>query len=171
VIETPRLLLHSLPPDLLAVLVAGDWQAARATDPPYDITGATFAGDEQVLRRRLGQLVADRTEQPWLYRVAVLRGSRQVVGRAGFHAPPDADGMVEIGWSTAAAFRRQGFALEMARGLLAWGAQEGAAHCLASVRPGNVASLATVARLGFVRVGEQIDEIDGLEWVHRLDLR
>jgi hypothetical protein len=30
--------------------------------------------------------------------------------------------------------------------------------------------LATIARLGFVRIGEQIDEIDGLEWVRALDL-
>jgi RimJ/RimL family protein N-acetyltransferase len=59
----------------------------------------------------------------------------------------------------------------MARGLLGWGAAHGAVACLASVSPDNVASLATVARLGFVKVGEELDEIDGLEWVHRLDLR
>jgi hypothetical protein len=27
-----------------------------------------------------------------------------------------------------------------------------------------------IAKLGFVKVGEQVDEVDGLEWVHRLDL-
>ncbi len=36
--------------------------------------------------------------------------------------------------------------------------------------PNNGPSLATIARLGFVRIGERIDEIDGLEWVHALDL-
>ena len=54
---------------------------------------------------------------------------------------------------------------------MAWGAAQGATRCLASVRPDNVASLATIDKLGFVKIGEQMDEIDGLEWVHRLNLR
>ena len=169
-IETERLVLHTLPPSLVALLVARDWEGARATDPPYEITAETFADDAVTLAHRLVQLTADPTAEPWLYRVGVLRGTRQVVGRVGLHAPPAGDGMIEIGYSVATAYRRQGFALEMARGLIAWGAAHGAAYCLASVRPDNVGSLATIARMGFVRIGEQIDEIDGLEWVHRLDL-
>lgn len=169
-VETPRLLLHTLPPTVVALLVAGDLEAVRATDPPYQVEDDTFAGDGHVLALRHAQLTADPAEEPWLYRVAVLRGSRQVVGRIGFHAPPDADGRVEIGYSVAPAHRRQGFALEMARGLLDWGAAHGARVCVASVRPDNTASLATVARLGFVRTGEAMDEVDGLEWVHELPL-
>ncbi len=169
-IETDRLVLHTLPPALVALLVAGDLEAARATDPPYEITDRTFAADAHVLGLRHAQLTADPTEEPWLYRVAVLRGTRQVIGRAGFHAPPDADGVVEIGYSVAPAFRRQGYAVELVRGLTAWAGARGARVCLASVRPDNAASLATVRRLGFVRTGEQIDEIDGLEWVHSLTL-
>jgi RimJ/RimL family protein N-acetyltransferase len=171
VIETARLTLHTLSPALLALLVAGDLDGARATDPPYDITAATFADDDYVLRLRLAQLTADPTEQPWLYRVAVLKGTREVVGRAGFHARPDADGMVEVGYSTAPAHRRQGYAVEMASALLGWAGERGAGQCLASVRPDNAASLGTITKLGFVKVGEQMDEIDGLEWVHSLTLR
>jgi RimJ/RimL family protein N-acetyltransferase len=78
--------------------------------------------------------------------------------------------VVEIGYATAEQHRRQGLAGEMARGLIAWAAERGATACLASVRPDNVASLALVRSMGFARVGEQIDEIDGLEWIHRLDL-
>jgi ribosomal-protein-alanine N-acetyltransferase len=171
VIETPRLTLHPLSPALLALLVAGDIDGARATDPPYAITETTFAGDDHVLRLRLAQVTRDPTEEPWLYRVAVLKGTREVVGRAGFHAPPDAEGVVEIGYSTAPEHRRRGYALEMTTALLAWGTAHGATRCLASVRPDNEASLAMIAKLGFVKVGEQMDEIDGLEWVHSLTLR
>lgn len=170
-IETERLVLHTLPPQVVALLVAGDWEAARATEPPYEITDSTFDGDEHVLARRHAQLTANPAEEPLLYRLAVLNGTRQVVGRVGFHAPPNSDGMVEIGYSVAASFRRQGFAVEMARALIAWGASHGCTYCLASVRPDNMASLATIAAMGFVKVGEQLDEIDGLEWVHRLNLR
>jgi RimJ/RimL family protein N-acetyltransferase len=87
----------------------------------------------------------------------------------GFHARPDDHGMVEIGYRVDPPFRRRGLATEMATALMAWGATHGATHCLASVRPDNAASLRTIAKLGFVKVGEQMDDIDGLEWVHRLD--
>lgn len=170
-IETARLHLHTLSLQLVALLVAGDLAGARALDPPYDIEDATFEDSMSVLVRRHEQLTANPLEEPWLYRVAVLRGTRQVVARGGFHAPPDADGTVEIGYSTAPERRRQGYALELATGLLDWAREQGATRCLASVRPDNGPSLATVARLGFVRTGEQIDEVDGLEWVHTLELR
>ena len=170
VIVTERLVLHTLPPALVALLAAADWEAARATEPPYDISEETFSADEHVLLLRHAQLANDPDEEPWLMRVAVMKGSRQVIGRVGFHQTPDADGVVEIGYSVTPRFRRQGFAVEMAEGLIAWAAARGCSACLASARPDNEPSLATIAKLGFVKIGEQMDEIDGLEWVHRLDL-
>lgn len=92
VIATERLVLHSLPPVLVALLAAADWEAARATDPPYDISDGTFSADEHVLLRRHVQLASDPDEEPWLMRAAVLKGTRQVIGRAGFRQPPDAEG-------------------------------------------------------------------------------
>lgn len=167
---TERLVMHTLAPSLVAFLAAGDWNAARATEPPYDISDETFSDDEHVLLLRQAQLAKNPDEEPWLMRVAVLKGTRQVVGRCGFHEPPDAEGVVEIGYSVAHRFRRQGFAVEMAERLIAWAASRGCCACLASVRPDNAPSLATIAKLGFTKIGEQMDEIDGLEWVHRLDL-
>jgi ribosomal-protein-alanine N-acetyltransferase len=170
VIETPRLELHPLTPLLVARLVVGDVPGAQELAPAYDLTRETFADDGGVLARRHEQLHADPSEAPWLLRVAVQRGTRQVIGRIGFHSRPAPDGTVEVGYTVAPAYRRQGYATEMVRGLLGWGSSRGAVRCLASVRPDNAASLAVIAGLGFVRIGEQIDEIDGLEWVHCLDL-
>jgi RimJ/RimL family protein N-acetyltransferase len=171
VIRTERLTLHVLPAALVARLVEGDLEGARALDPPYEITEETFADDAGVLARRHKQHTADPTEEPWLLRAAVLAGSRQVAGRIGFHAPPDDEGVVEVGYSVAPNHRKQGLATEMVAGMLGWASEHGAVACLASVSPDNVASLATIKRLGFVKVGEQMDEEDGLEWVHRRDLR
>jgi RimJ/RimL family protein N-acetyltransferase len=170
VIETPRLELYPLTPLQVARLAQRDYLGAQELAPSYDLTRETFADDAGVLAMRHAQLHADPSEAPWLLRVAVLRGTRQVIGRIGFHSRPSADGTVEIGYSVAASYRRQGYGTEMVRGQLAWGAAQGAVRCLASVRPDNAASLAMIAALGFVRIGEQIDEIDGLEWVHSLDL-
>jgi ribosomal-protein-alanine N-acetyltransferase len=169
VVTTPRLDLYPLAPALVAALVAKDLETARSF-APFRIDDDTFEADEHVLNRRHVQLLADPTEEPWLYRAAVLRETGKVVGRVGFHAPPDAAGSVEIGYGVAPAHRRQGLATEMAVGLIRWGAEQGATTCIASVRPDNAPSLAIIGRLGFVRIGEQMDEIDGLEWVFELSL-
>jgi RimJ/RimL family protein N-acetyltransferase len=169
-VSTPRLDLVPLPPPLVAALVAKDLETARRL-APFPIEGTTFDGDEHVLGLRHAQLTADPTEEPWLYRAAVLRETGRVVGRIGFHAPPDQAGAVEIGYSVAPSYRRQGLATEMAVGLIRWGAEQGATACIASVRPDNAPSLAIIRRLGFQRTGEQIDQIDGLEWVFALPLK
>lgn len=169
IVSTPRLDLHLLPLPVIDAVLAGDLARARAL-VPYDITDATFATDGQVLHFRQRQLREDPTELPWLYRAAVLRGTREVVARGGFHAPPDADGMVEIGYRVQPAWRRQGLATEIAAGLIGWARERGAVRCLASTSPDNAASQGVLARLGFVRTGEQLDDIDGLEWVFTLEL-
>src|SRR4051794_26987542 len=133
-VTTPRLELIPLSPPLVAALVAKDLDAARAL-ASFPIDDDTFEADEHVLGLRHEQLTADPTEEPWLYRVALLRETGRVVGRIGFHAPPDPDGAVEIGYSVAPAYRQQGLATEMAVGLIRWGAAEGATSCIASVRP------------------------------------
>lgn len=168
-IRTERLDLVPLSPPLVAALVAGDLAAASAL-APFALDASTFAEDAYVLGLRAAQLSADPTEEPWLYRAAVLRETGEVVGRIGFHSRPDEAGDVEVGYSTAPAWRRRGIAGEALRGLLAWGAAHGARRCLASIRPDNVASQRTIAPLGFVKIGEEVDEVDGLEEVYALEL-
>jgi RimJ/RimL family protein N-acetyltransferase len=168
-VSTPRLDLVPLAPPLVAALAAKDLDVARRL-AAFPIDDGTFAEDDHVLGLRHEQLTKDPSEEPWLYRVALLRETGRVVGRVGFHAPPTPDGSVEIGYSVAPGHRRQGFATEMAVSLMRWGASEGATVCIASVRPDNAPSLALIRRLGFERTGEQIDEIDGLEWIFTLPL-
>ena len=65
--------------------------------------------------------------------------------------------------------RRRGYAIEAARALMDWAAQEhDVASFFVSIAPDNVASLALAAKLSFAQVGEQIDEEDGLEYVFQL---
>jgi ribosomal-protein-alanine N-acetyltransferase len=116
------------------------------------------------LRRE--QLAADPSEAPWLVRAMVLRAPRQVVGSVGFHAPPDRNGRVEIGYDVVVTERRKGYAREGVRGLAARAFATGEAQvCVASISPDNAASLALVRSLGFRQVGQQIDDVDGLELV------
>ncbi|MET9823374.1 MULTISPECIES: GNAT family N-acetyltransferase [Streptomyces] len=117
-------------------------------------------------RYRLDQMAADPGRARWMARQAVVGDEGLVVGHAGFHGPPDESGMVEIGYSVAPEFRRQGYARAALTELLRRAAAESAVRTVrATIGPGNVASLATIAGFGFVEVGEQWDEEDGLELV------
>ena len=155
----------------MRALAAGDVAAAEAEvgatvppDMPADL--ADFLGF------RIPDLAADPSIQPWLGRAIVLDTppGRRVIGSVGFHAPPDANGRVEIGYRIEPEHRGHGLATEVASALLAWARSEhGIRHFRASTAPDNVASQAILARLGFRQVGTQMDEIDGLELVFDLD--
>jgi RimJ/RimL family protein N-acetyltransferase len=128
---------------------------------------------DNFLQFRIADLEIDPTAQPWLGRAVVLTepdGTRRIIGSAGFHAPPDRDGRVEIGYRVEPAYRRQGVATEVIRGLFDWAAREhGVQRFRASVAPHNVPSLAIIRGFGFRQTGVQIDDIDGEELVFELD--
>ena len=77
--------------------------------------------------------------------------------------------MVEVGYSIDPQFRRQGYARAALLALLGRARLEpGVATVRASVSPGNVASRDLVLSSGFVQVGQQEDDEDGLELVYEV---
>ncbi len=124
---------------------------------------------EHFLQYRLAQLAAEPAIRSWLGRVMVLEaadGRRRVIGSIGFHGPPDEQGRLEIGYSVEPHYRRRGFALEAVRAMFDWAHERfGVGRFLASVAPGNAASLGLIGQLGFRQIGEQVDPVDGLEYV------
>jgi RimJ/RimL family protein N-acetyltransferase len=157
IIATPRLDLVELDIETHRALLSGRVTEIAGASVPDDFAEGVPSA------MRIEQLERDPGELPWLVRALVLRAERRVVGAAGFHAPP-ADGMAELGYQICAADRRRGFAREAVTGLIEWAAPQVRVF-RASIAPGNRASQALVASLGFVRTGEQIDPEDGLEWV------
>ena len=153
----------------LRALADGDLVAAEATSPvplsPY------LAGPDcrSVWEIRAVQVVVDPPSADWITRVVWDPDRRLAVGRAGFHAPPDDDGMVEVGYSIDPDHRRKGYARAALRALLERAADDPAVRTVrASVAPDNVASRDLVLGEGFVEVGEQVDEVDGLEIVYEV---
>lgn len=89
-----------------------------------------------------------------------------MVGRAGYHGPPDEAGMVEIGYSIDPLHRRRGHARGALLILLATAkTHPGVAVVRATVRPDNFASRRLLDQYGFREVGEQWDDDDGLETI------
>src|SRR3954452_19196860 len=154
VISTPRLMLVPLTPPLLRAVADGALdEVERQLEAPV---GAGWE-DGVPAEYRLRQLAADPSEQPWLVRAVVALTPRRVVGSVGFHAPPDDRGRVEIGYDIVAGERRDGYAREAARALIAWAWSTGRAQtCVASIGPANAPSLAFIRSLGFRPVGQQI---------------
>lgn len=155
-----------LPPPVLTALLDGDLAAASARSgvalPPF------FLEEAWLWRLRLDQVGADPDAQDWVVRAVVVEPAG-VVGHAGFHGPPDADGAVEVGYTVLPHLRGRGFATAALAALVEEAAgAPGVRVVRASVSPDNPASLAVVRRAGFVLVGEQVDEQDGLELVHEL---
>lgn len=163
---TRRVRLVAVPPAAMRALAAGQTEAAS------DLTGIRLgdflAGEEcgWLWRLRLDQIDRDPGCAAWVARAAVAEPEDVVVGHAGFHGPPDETGTVEIGYTVDPRFRRRGYARAMVTELLRWAATEPAvSRVRASISPDNDASLATIKGFGFVQVGEQWDDEDGLELV------
>ncbi len=155
--------LVALEPAILALIERDDVAAVER-----ELSVRVPAGWTQTIpaRRRLEQLAADPSEQPWLVRAIVLRRDGRVIGSVGFHGPPDPHGRVEIGYDVVPAERRKGYAREAVLGLTAWAcATKQARSCAVSITPTNMPSLALARALGFDHVGERIDDIDGRELV------
>ncbi|MDP1878691.1 MAG: GNAT family protein [Actinomycetota bacterium] len=121
---------------------------------------------------RIVQVRTDPSVNPWLIRLAVLRGPEPViVGLGNFHGPPDQAGMVEIGYSVIPGYRGQGFGREIATTMWDAAARHPDVKILrATVTPDNEPSLAIVRAAGLVHVGEQEDPVDGLELVFELSV-
>jgi [ribosomal protein S5]-alanine N-acetyltransferase len=161
VIETERLRLVLVPLAALDALAAGDPAAASAV-MGFRV-GELRPGHPTIWSRRAAQIRADPSVAPWLVRLIVERATGRVVGDVGLHDAP-VDGMVEIGYAVRPEQRRRGIAIEAAAGLFSWAAgRPGVTTFRASISPANAASLGLVRRLGFVEVGEQWDDEDGLE--------
>lgn len=170
VIATARLDLVLLTPPQLATVLSG----ATTEIDGAEVTDGWIRDSERTLRRRLDQVTADPDSARWLLRAMVRRAGRELVGRIGFHGQPginslEAPDALELGYTVEPEFRRQGFAEEAARGMMAWARERSVEHFVLSISPTNTPSLALAAKLGYTEVTQVEDEEDGPEIV--LELR
>ncbi|MCX7383959.1 MAG: GNAT family protein [Alphaproteobacteria bacterium] len=175
-ILTPRLTLRLMGRETVEACLAGDHARAEG------LLGAAIPGE---LRGNLTTLEWARTEldtdpayAPWSARAMLSSATGAMVGVIRFHTRPDPDYLhpfvrdaVEFGYTVFAAHRRQGYGTEAARGVMVWaGTHYRTSRFVASVSPANSASIALIARLGFVRIGQHVDEVDGIEHIFLRDV-
>jgi RimJ/RimL family protein N-acetyltransferase len=150
-------------------LAAGDLAAANAASP-VSLT-AHFAGPEwrRVWLMRAAQVGQEPASAGWVTGVIWDEQERLAVGRAGFHGLPDESGMVEIGYAVDPGYRRRGYARAALERLLHRAAREPQVRTVrVTISPDNLASYQLASQYGFVEVGEQWDDEDGLEIIYEV---
>ena len=102
----------------------------------------------------------------WLHGYWLLeRESETAVGAVGFKGPPDADGMVEIGYGVVPSREGRGYATEAAAAVVAFAFEQPDVKTVrAHTLPARNASTRVLLKCGFTHVGEVVDPEDGLVW-------
>lgn len=165
--EGPDVRIVHLDSTVFYALADGDHAAAQAVSP-VPLSAYLLGGEcRELWRMRSEQCGRDPGSAAWVTGI-VWDDRRSVsVGAAGFHGPPDSDGMVEIGYRIDPAYRRSGYARAALETLLARAAEEPDVHRVrVSIRPDNLPSSSLALQYGFRQIGEQWDDEDGLELVY-----
>lgn len=162
--DTPALRLVTLPEAALHALLADDLdEAARHAEIPLT-ENLVSERNKRTWKYRVDLFAKDPAAVAWALPFVAVDADGRIVGRGGFHEPPDERGMVEVGYEVEPDQRRKGHATAILALMLERAAEAPDARVVrASISPDNVASLATVAKFGFVHVGELMDDEDGLE--------
>jgi RimJ/RimL family protein N-acetyltransferase len=167
----PQVRIVHLPAETLTALASGDLDAANRTSPV--LLTPFLVSDESIglWRYRATQVVNAPQDLDWVTGAIWDEDREVVVGAAGFHAAPNVDGMVEVGYRVDPAERRRGYARAALLAMLDRARSDSSVRTFrATVSPDNHASLALVAQLPFEEVGEQWDEEDGLEIIFELSV-
>jgi ribosomal-protein-alanine N-acetyltransferase len=121
---------------LLSVRVPADWPGPDLGE----ILPLIAAGlGEDPARARWGGLI-------------IHTADRTLIGDIGCKEPPDAAGMVEIGYSIVPAYWGRGYATEAARALVAWLWTQGVRRVTAECLDDNAASIRVLEKLGMRRL-------------------
>lgn len=176
-IITPRLSLRLMTEDFLRACLLED---RPKTDALIGFrVSQDWIEEKDLMRFRMNDYRNDNKYIAWGLHAVGLRESMEMVGFIGFHTRPNpeylhalAPNAVEFGYTIFLPHRRQGFAEEAIGGLLNWAVkQHPLDNFIASVSPTNLPSTALIKKLGFQKIGEQIDEFDGLEFVYSLAVK
>ena len=162
-LATPRLELRRSTPDQLRALVVGPAEFTRQFGPSVADGYNEFP---EALNYSLGKLAtAGAAAAWWAPFLLVHRESGAVIGLCGFKGPADADGVIELGYGIAPAFRGQGLATESAAALVAEARRcISLARVIAHTLPEHNASTRVLTKCGFHRVAEVKDPEDGVIW-------
>ncbi len=169
-IETARLSLRPLTPQMLGALLAGDAARYRsAFGAPYPPGDPFPPLTEDFFEFTRDWLDAHPGEDAWTW-FGIDRARELAVVNGGFGFGPDEHGVATLGYSTYPSEEGCGYASELARVLVGWVlAEAGALAVVATIPPGHLASIRVAERAGLSPAGTAHDDEVGEVLVYRRD--
>jgi len=172
-IATDRLRLISMTVECLRAIHDGNIGSAEAEGGFAIARNCSLSGKAWV-EHRLEMIERDPGQHPWMYRAIVRKSDKVMVGYISFHhKAPDPDLLehskcgVELGYTIEPQYRRQGYAKESALAMMEWAYRHKVGDFFLSISPDNIPSLKLAESMGFGKIGERMDEIDGIEYLFR----
>ncbi len=160
-----------LPPEAIIALAAGDLSGAQAVSPVPLTEWQVSEGSVRTWQYRAVQAVESPEDLPWITGILWDEEEQVAVGQSGFHAAPDVDGMVEVGYGVDPTYRRRGYARAALELAIVRAQDEPDVRTLrVTIAPDNEASLGLIRQYPFVANGEQWDDEDGLELIFELSV-
>jgi len=162
-IETSRLSIVVATEPILEAALRGDKSLSAALGAKVD-HGWTEFGDS-IFRFSLEMIKKNPSDLIWWSYLPVLKEENVLIGSCGYKGPPDKEGIVEIGYEIAEAYRNRGLATELAKGLTDFAFTQAEvkavkAHTLAAVNPSG----SVLKKCGMKKVAELLDPEDGKVW-------
>lgn len=171
-LDTQDLRLVCLSIDFLEAMRIGDFAKAEQI-AGFRVLPTCSLLKHSSIERRLELIKKDATQQPWMYRAIVQKADNTMVGHISFHhKAPDPDCLeysnnaAELGYTIEASYRRKGYATQSIKAMLGWATKLGVHDFILSISPSNLPSVALAESLGFKKIAERMDEVDGLEFVY-----
>lgn len=161
-IETKNLQLIPASARLLRAVLKGDKQIANMLDIQVANNWTVFG--LEVFQYVLEKIDSETRPQLWWTYFPILKSEQKLIGSGGYKGPPK-DGMVEIGYEIAAEYHNQGFATEMAKGLVERAFEEEQVQVIWAHTLGEEnASTKVLQKIGFEKLEALHDPEDGLIW-------
>lgn len=160
-IHTPNMTLQSCSIPHLEALIQG----ASAFENAFGVKVTEgYLEFPEALPYALAQLQSGAPET-WGTYLFIHSADHALIGLGGYKGAPDAEGIVEIGYGIAPAYRGKGYAREAAQGMIDYAFRQPAvekvwAHTLAEPN----ASVRVLTKCGLTMIGEFEDPDDGKIW-------
>ncbi|MBL0329344.1 MAG: GNAT family N-acetyltransferase [Bacteroidetes bacterium] len=163
ILETKNLKLVACDIELLTSAIEGNEILAKKLNVSVQENWTEFGvGALQYSRNKLSE---NKEEKNWWTYFPIHKQDNTLIGSGGYNGQPTADGIVEIGYEIAPAYRNRGLATEMTNGLIENALRDERvtsiiAHTLGQPSP----STKVLQKCGFEKVDELNDPDEGLIW-------
>lgn len=170
-ILTERLELVPATPDLVRAALVDDAYLGKCLAACIPETWPPEFYEPMGLEYTLAQLEAGPEQAGWWLHYFVQRSAsleeRVLIGTGGYKGPPTEDGTVEIGYTVASEYQRQGYATEASQGLVRHAFTFPEVHrVVAETFTDLAASIGVLEKLGFRFFGD--GEEKGVIWFELL---